>query len=93
MHAIAPDWQDAESIHPATAGYSQLALAGLKVDIAETGPDIVKVSLTFDAGMVDGGPAPIAPLLVDLRFPVGALFSSPGQAFSAPRPVKRRQFA
>ena len=82
MHAIAPDWQDAESIHPATAGYSQLALAGLKVDIAETGPDTV-----------DGGPAPIAPLLVDLRFPVGALFSSPGQAFSAPRPVKRRQFA
>ena len=93
MHAIAPHWPDAESIHPAAAGYSQLALADLKVDIAEAGPDAVTVSMTFDAGTADGGRAPMAPLMVDISFPVGVLFPSPGSAFSAPRPVKRRQFA
>ncbi|MDA0251138.1 MAG: hypothetical protein O3A42_09330, partial [Actinobacteria bacterium] len=93
MHAIAPHWHDAESIHPAAAGYSQLALADLKVDIAEAGPDAVTVSMTFDAGTADGGRALMAPLMVDISFPVGVLFPSPGSAFSAPRPVKRRQFA
>jgi hypothetical protein len=92
MHAIAPDWQDAESIHPA-AGYNHLALADLTVDVAEAGPDTVKVSLTFEPAKASGGSAPIAPLMVDLSFPVGVLFPSPGQGFSAPRPVRRRQFA
>ncbi len=68
-------------------------MTNLTVDVADNSPDTINVGLTFDAGTADGGPAGFAPVLVDLRFPIGVLFPTREGAVSAPRPANRRQFA
>ena len=91
MNAIVPSWPDADAVGPAAAVGSQLALTELTVGAPEAASDSVNVSMTFDVKTSDDGPTRVAPMLVDIRFPIDVLFPAQGLGFLTFSPAKRRQ--
>jgi len=74
VNAIFPNWQDGDVVHPAAATGGQLALSDLTVDVANSATDRINVAMTFDIRGSQNGPARIAPLMLDLSFPIERLF-------------------
>ena len=90
MNAIVPNWRDGDVVHPAASG-SQLGLTDLTVDVPEAASDRINVSMTFDVTESQNGPASIAPLMLDLSFPVDRLFPALVPAGAAASQARRRQ--
>ena len=74
VNAIFPNWQDGDVVHPAAATGGQLALSDLDGRCGQfrDGPHQCRHDLRYTGSQ--NGPARIAPLMLDLSFPIERLF-------------------